>query len=82
MSWRRMRGAGVERIVVVTSPSGEAVRAYAASLDCESMVQDRQLGTGHAAGAAQSALAGFRRHAGDRQWRHAAGDAGSDSANV
>jgi bifunctional UDP-N-acetylglucosamine pyrophosphorylase/glucosamine-1-phosphate N-acetyltransferase len=54
-----MRGAGVERIVVVTSPSGEAVRAYAASLNCESMIQDRQLGTGHAAGAAQSALAGF-----------------------
>ena len=52
-----MRGAGVERIVVVTSPSGDAVRAYAASLGCESAVQDRQLGTGHAAGAAQSALA-------------------------
>ena len=54
-----MRGAGVERIVVVTSPSGDAVRAYAASLKCESVVQDRQLGTGHAAGAAQSALGNF-----------------------
>ena len=54
-----LRGAGVERIVVVTSPSGEAVRAYAASLGCESVVQDRQLGTGHAAGAAQSALGNF-----------------------
>ncbi len=54
-----MRGAGVERIVVVTSPSGDAVRAYAAGLKCESVVQDRQLGTGHAAGSAQSALAGF-----------------------
>src|ERR1700744_147669 len=54
-----MRGAGIERIVVVTSPSGEAVRAYAKSLSCESVVQDRQLGTGHAAGAAQSALGDF-----------------------
>jgi bifunctional UDP-N-acetylglucosamine pyrophosphorylase/glucosamine-1-phosphate N-acetyltransferase len=54
-----MRGAGVERIVVVTSPSGDAVRAYAQSLNCESVVQDRQLGTGHAAGAAQSALTDF-----------------------
>jgi bifunctional UDP-N-acetylglucosamine pyrophosphorylase/glucosamine-1-phosphate N-acetyltransferase len=54
-----LRGAGVERIVVVTSPSGEAVRAYAASLDCESVVQERQLGTGHAARAAEAVLAGF-----------------------
>ena len=48
-----------ERIVVVTSPSGDAVRAYAASQGCESVVQDRQLGTGHAAGAAQGALGAF-----------------------
>ena len=54
-----MRGAGVERIVMVTSPSADAVRAYAASLKCESVVQDRQLGTGHAAGAAQIALGNF-----------------------
>ena len=54
-----MRGAGVDRIVVVTAPSGDAVRTYAASLGCESVVQDRQLGTGHAAGAAQSALGSF-----------------------
>jgi bifunctional UDP-N-acetylglucosamine pyrophosphorylase/glucosamine-1-phosphate N-acetyltransferase len=54
-----MRGAGLERIVVVTAPSGDAVRAYAASLGCESVVQDRQLGTGHAARAAEQALAGF-----------------------
>ena len=54
-----LRGAGIERIVVVTAPSGDAVRAYAASLGCESVVQDRQLGTGHAAGAAQTALGNF-----------------------
>jgi bifunctional UDP-N-acetylglucosamine pyrophosphorylase/glucosamine-1-phosphate N-acetyltransferase len=54
-----MRGAGVERIVVVTSPAGDAVRAYAASLNCESVVQDLQAGTGHAARAAESALLTF-----------------------
>ena len=54
-----LRGAGVDRIVVVTSPSGEDVRAYAKSLGADSVVQDRQLGTGHAARAAESALAGF-----------------------
>jgi bifunctional UDP-N-acetylglucosamine pyrophosphorylase/glucosamine-1-phosphate N-acetyltransferase len=54
-----LRGGGVERIVVVTSPSGEAVRAFAASLNCENAVQERQLGTGHAARAAQGALTGF-----------------------
>jgi bifunctional UDP-N-acetylglucosamine pyrophosphorylase/glucosamine-1-phosphate N-acetyltransferase len=55
-----MRGAGVERIVVVTSPGGEAVRAYAASLGCESAVQESQLGTGHAARAAEGALLTFQ----------------------
>ena len=54
-----LRGAGVEKIVVVTSPSGDAVRAYAASLSCESVVQESQLGTGHAARSAENALAGF-----------------------
>ncbi len=54
-----MRGAGVDRIVVVTSPSGDAVRAYAASLACESVVQDQQLGTGHAARAAEALLRDF-----------------------
>jgi bifunctional UDP-N-acetylglucosamine pyrophosphorylase/glucosamine-1-phosphate N-acetyltransferase len=56
---KALRGAGVDRIVVVTAPSGEAVRAYAAALGCESAIQDRQLGTGHAAAAAREALAGF-----------------------
>jgi bifunctional UDP-N-acetylglucosamine pyrophosphorylase/glucosamine-1-phosphate N-acetyltransferase len=54
-----LRGAGVERIVVVTAPSGDAVRATAASLGCESAIQERQLGTGDAARAAESALSGF-----------------------
>src|ERR1700760_1660320 len=54
-----MRGAGIARIVVVTSPSGDAVRAYAASLNCQTAVQDQQLGTGHAARAAQDALSDF-----------------------
>ena len=54
-----LRGAGVDRIVVVTSPSGEDVRAYAKSLGADSVVQDRQLGTGHAARAAETLLAGF-----------------------
>jgi bifunctional UDP-N-acetylglucosamine pyrophosphorylase / glucosamine-1-phosphate N-acetyltransferase len=56
---KALRGAGVERIVVVTAPAGEAVRAYAASLGCESAVQQQQLGTGHAAMAAKKALANF-----------------------
>jgi bifunctional UDP-N-acetylglucosamine pyrophosphorylase/glucosamine-1-phosphate N-acetyltransferase len=54
-----LRGAGVERIVVVTSPSGEAVRAYAASLACASAIQEQQQGTGHAARAAEGALSDF-----------------------
>jgi bifunctional UDP-N-acetylglucosamine pyrophosphorylase / glucosamine-1-phosphate N-acetyltransferase len=54
-----LRGAGVDRIVVVTAPSGEDVRAYAKSLGADSVVQDRQLGTGHAARAAESALGAF-----------------------
>jgi bifunctional UDP-N-acetylglucosamine pyrophosphorylase/glucosamine-1-phosphate N-acetyltransferase len=54
-----LRAAGVERLVVVTSAGGEAVRAYAASLGCESVVQERQLGTGHAGLAAKAALKDF-----------------------
>ena len=54
-----LRGAGVGRIVVVTAPAGEAVRAYAAQLGCETAIQEQQLGTGHAAAAARGALADF-----------------------
>jgi bifunctional UDP-N-acetylglucosamine pyrophosphorylase/glucosamine-1-phosphate N-acetyltransferase len=54
-----LRAAGVERIVVVTSPAGEAVRDYAGALGCQSTVQHQQLGTGHAAASAKEALADF-----------------------
>ncbi len=54
-----MRGAGVARVVVVTAADGEEVRRYAASLGAESAIQDKQLGTGHAANCARDALAGF-----------------------
>jgi bifunctional UDP-N-acetylglucosamine pyrophosphorylase/glucosamine-1-phosphate N-acetyltransferase len=53
------RGAGVVRIVVVMAPDAEDVRAYAASRGAETVIQERQLGTGHAAAAAAPALAGF-----------------------
>jgi bifunctional UDP-N-acetylglucosamine pyrophosphorylase/glucosamine-1-phosphate N-acetyltransferase len=54
-----MREAGIERIIVVRSPAADSVRDYAASLGVESVVQDRQLGTGHAAACAGETLAGF-----------------------
>jgi bifunctional UDP-N-acetylglucosamine pyrophosphorylase/glucosamine-1-phosphate N-acetyltransferase len=53
------RGAGVARIVVVTAPDAEEVRAYAVSLGAQTAIQDKQLGTGHAAAAAGPALADF-----------------------
>jgi bifunctional UDP-N-acetylglucosamine pyrophosphorylase / glucosamine-1-phosphate N-acetyltransferase len=54
-----VRGAGVERIVVVTAPGADELSAYARSLGAETAVQDKQLGTGHAAAAAAAALEGF-----------------------
>ena len=54
-----VRGAAVDRIVVVTSQDGESVRAYAAELGAESVIQAEQLGTGHAAACAAPALADF-----------------------
>ncbi|MDE2134685.1 MAG: bifunctional UDP-N-acetylglucosamine diphosphorylase/glucosamine-1-phosphate N-acetyltransferase GlmU [Alphaproteobacteria bacterium] len=54
-----MRAAGVERIVVVTHKEGEDVRAFAAKSGAGSVVQEPQLGTGHAAACAAAALAGF-----------------------
>ena len=54
-----LRAAGVERIVVVTSAAGEAVRDYAQAMGCESAIQHQQLGTGHAAASAGEALADF-----------------------
>lgn len=54
-----MRGAGVERIVVVTHKTGDAVRAFAEKLGAESVIQDPQLGTGHAAACAGPLLKDF-----------------------
>ncbi len=54
-----LKAARVSRIVVVTAPDAETVRAYAAHAGCETAVQDRQLGTGHAAVAAARSLKDF-----------------------
>ncbi len=54
-----VRGAGVERIVVVSAPNMESLRGYVSSLGGENAIQDRPLGTGHAALAARSVLGGF-----------------------
>ena len=53
------KAAGVERIVVVTSADGEAVREFAAAQGAASVIQDKQLGTGHAAACAADALKDF-----------------------
>jgi bifunctional UDP-N-acetylglucosamine pyrophosphorylase/glucosamine-1-phosphate N-acetyltransferase len=47
------------RMVVVTAPGAEAVTKLASQWDAQSVVQDRQLGTGHAVLAAEQALSGF-----------------------
>ena len=54
-----LKGAGVDRIVVVSSAAGEDVRAYAASQGAASAIQQQQLGTGHAAASAREALKDF-----------------------
>jgi bifunctional UDP-N-acetylglucosamine pyrophosphorylase/glucosamine-1-phosphate N-acetyltransferase len=54
-----MREAKIERIVVVTHKEGGEVRAFAQKLGAGSVVQDPQLGTGHAACMAAGALADF-----------------------
>ncbi len=54
-----VREAGVSRIVVVTAPSAESVRDFAAREGAQSVIQDRPLGTGHAAAQAAAAFADF-----------------------
>jgi bifunctional UDP-N-acetylglucosamine pyrophosphorylase/glucosamine-1-phosphate N-acetyltransferase len=54
-----LKAAAVSRIVVVTAPGAEDVRAYAIARGCRTAVQDKQLGTGHAAAAAGEALKDF-----------------------
>lgn len=54
-----LRDGGAEKIVVVTHAGGEAVRAFAHSMGAATVVQQEQLGTGHAAAAAANALEGF-----------------------
>ena len=54
-----VRAAGVERIVVVTHKEGEEVRAFAAKLGATSVIQEKQLGTGHAAAMASDVLKDF-----------------------
>ena len=53
-----VRGAGVQRIVVVVGHQGDAVRAAIADRGVEFAVQAQQLGTGHAVQQAAPALAG------------------------
>src|SRR4029078_2290148 len=53
------RGAGAERIVVVMAPGAKAVKDLAAAVGVGTVVQDRQLGTGHAAACAAEALKEF-----------------------
>ena len=54
-----MKGAGISRIVVVTAPGADEVRAFAAAQGAQCVVQDKQLGTGHAAACAAPLLGDF-----------------------
>ena len=54
-----MREAAIGRIVVVTSANAGEVREYAKSLGAASVIQEQQLGTGHAAACAAPAFADF-----------------------
>jgi bifunctional UDP-N-acetylglucosamine pyrophosphorylase/glucosamine-1-phosphate N-acetyltransferase len=53
------RGAGAERVVVVLAPGAVEVEAFALRHGAETVVQDKQLGTGHAAACAFEALKDF-----------------------
>ncbi|HTQ14259.1 MAG TPA: bifunctional UDP-N-acetylglucosamine diphosphorylase/glucosamine-1-phosphate N-acetyltransferase GlmU [Rhizomicrobium sp.] len=54
-----MRGAGIDRIVVVSAPGMDGLRAFATSLGAANAIQHEQHGTGHAAASAREALAAF-----------------------
>jgi bifunctional UDP-N-acetylglucosamine pyrophosphorylase/glucosamine-1-phosphate N-acetyltransferase len=54
-----MRTAGIGRLVVVTARDADETRAYVAREGGECVVQERQLGTGHAADAAGAILREF-----------------------
>jgi bifunctional UDP-N-acetylglucosamine pyrophosphorylase / glucosamine-1-phosphate N-acetyltransferase len=54
-----LKGAGADRVVVVTSPEADDVRDYAAREGAESVIQQEQLGTGHAAASAAALLQDF-----------------------
>ena len=54
-----LRGAGVERVVVVTAPDAQEVRDYAAREGAETVIQAEQKGTGHAASCAAALLEDF-----------------------
>jgi bifunctional UDP-N-acetylglucosamine pyrophosphorylase/glucosamine-1-phosphate N-acetyltransferase len=53
------RGARAERIVVVLAPGANEVSEFAAKLGAETVVQEQQLGTGHAAACAGDVLGNF-----------------------
>ena len=53
------KALGPQRIVVVTAPGAQAVARLAAEWGAETVVQERQLGTGHAVLAGEKPLAGF-----------------------
>jgi bifunctional UDP-N-acetylglucosamine pyrophosphorylase/glucosamine-1-phosphate N-acetyltransferase len=53
------KAMGADRIVVVTAPGMEKVASLAREWDAETVVQERQLGTGHAVLAAEAALKDF-----------------------
>src|SRR5262245_50471139 len=50
---------GAERSVVVTAPAANGVAGLAAAWGADAVVQERQLGTGHAVLAAEEKLNGF-----------------------
>jgi bifunctional UDP-N-acetylglucosamine pyrophosphorylase/glucosamine-1-phosphate N-acetyltransferase len=52
--------AGCSRIVVVTAPGADTVRAFAEAMGAKTAVQKKQLGTGHAARCAEPLLKGFK----------------------